>query len=333
MTDVLRIGGVEIRPGERGSVSLPVARLHTSTELTMPVRVIRGIKPGPTLFVCAAIHGDEINGVEIIRRILRLKGLAKMSGTLILVPVVNVFGFIAHSRYLPDRRDLNRSFPGSEKGTLAARLADLFMKEVFSKSTHGIDLHTGSRSRSNFPNTRARFDDKAGKEMAVAFGAPVVLDAPLRPGSLRQAVSELKIPIMVYEGGEDLRFDEVAIKAGVRGVRSVMRFIGMLPGEPSSVQPFLAESSRWVRAPVGGIFRASARLGQRVQKGDQLGVVADPLGDQEAPVEASVAGIIIGANMLPLVNEGGQLFHIAKVGPREPGDEDPVAELLEEMGR
>lgn len=329
--DILEIGGVRVAPGERVSISLPVARLHTSTELTMPVRVVRGKSEGPTLFVCAAIHGDEINGVEIIRRLLRLKSLNRLRGTLIAVPVVNVFGFVAHSRYLPDRRDLNRSFPGAETGTLAGRLADLFMKEIVAKSTHGIDLHTGSRRRTNLPHVRTRFEDRESKRLAVAFGAPVVLNSSLREGSLREAATRANLPLIVYEGGEDLRFDEWAIRSGLRGVRSVMRTLGMIPGEPKPSRPFLAKGSRWVRAPMGGIFRAGTTLGARVKRGQRLGTISEPFSENEIEVTSASAGIVIGANMLPLVNEGDQLYHVAQVSPLQPGEEDPVAELLAEL--
>jgi len=296
----------------------------------MPVRVVRGRSEGPILFLSAAIHGDEINGVEIIRRILRLKSLAKLRGTLIAVPVVNVFGFLAHSRYLPDRRDLNRSFPGLQRGTLAARVADIFMREIVEKSTHGIDLHTGSKRRANLPHVRVRFEDRESKRLAIAFGAPVVLNAACRKGSLREAVTAAGMPFIVYEGGEDLRFDEWAIRSGLRGIKEVMHSLGMLPGEPSEKRPFLAKSSKWVRAPGGGIFRSATPIGARVRRGQIVGSIGDPFGENQLEVHAPTSGIVIGKNMLPLVNEGDQLYHVARVKAR-PDDEDPVAELLAEL--
>ncbi len=333
MTDPFEIGGVHVAPGERASIALPVARLHTSTELTMPIRVVRGRTDGPALFVSAAIHGDEINGVEIIRRLLRLKSLAKLRGTLIAVPVVNVFGFVAHSRYLPDRRDLNRSFPGFLGGTLAARLAELFMREVVAKSTHGIDLHTGSGRRTNLPHVRVRFEDRESKRLAIAFGAPVVLNAACRRGSLREAVTESGKPFILYEGGEDLRFDEWAIRSGLKGVKDVMQTLGMLPGEPVEKRPFLAKSSRWVRAPAGGIFRSATTIGTRVRRGQKVGTIGDPFGENQIDVLAPASGVVIGANMLPLVNEGDQLYHVARIKAPGPNDEDPVAELFGELTR
>jgi predicted deacylase len=314
MPQTLQIGGVKVSPGQRVTVDLPVARLYTHTEMTMPVQVIRGKKPGPHLFVSAAVHGDEINGVEIIRRFLKLKLLKQLRGALIAVPVVNVFGFISRSRYLPDRRDLNRLFPGSEKGSLAGRLADLFMKEVVANCTHGIDLHTGSNHRFNLPQIRAYLDDPETERLAWAFGAPVVLDANLRDGSLRQAVAEQGIPMLLYEGGEALRFSEVAIRIGLRGVVSVMRAIGMLPASrrrKSDFEPAVARSSTWVRAPEGGILRVNTSLGTRVFKGQIVGVIADLFGENEIKVLSPTRGIIISRLNQPLVNEGDALFHIA----------------------
>ena len=191
----ITIGGTVIGPGERRGLSLPVGMLHTHVPVDMPVWVINGRRPGPRLFISAAIHGDELNGIEIIRRI-RARPLAGLRGTLLLVPVVNVFGLLHHARYLPDRRDLNRSFPGSERGSLAARLAHQFMTEIVARCTHGVDLHTGAIHRSNLPQVRAQLDDPETRRLALAFGAPVVLDSRLRDGSLREAAAEKGIPTL-----------------------------------------------------------------------------------------------------------------------------------------
>jgi len=312
----LTINGVAVASGSRSTIDLPIAPLYTHAPLTMPVHVIRGRKAGPSLFVSAAIHGDEINGVEIIRRLLRLAALKRLRGTLIAVPIVNIHGFVSQSRYLPDRRDLNRSFPGSEKGSLAARLAHIFMNEIVGNCTHGIDLHTGALHRDNLPQIRANMDDPDTAALASAFGVPVILNANLRDGSLREAAAENGIPMLLYEGGEALRFDEVPIRAGVRGIVNVMRELDMLPAaerrKRSHREPVVARSSSWVRAPISGILRRTARLGGRVGKDQPIGVISDPFGGVEVEVLAPYSGVVIGCTNLPLANEGEALFHVAR---------------------
>ena len=312
----LKINGTTFSPGTSTTIDLPVGRLYTHAPVTMPVHVVKGKKSGPRLFVSAAIHGDEINGVEIIRRLLKLPALKRLKGTIIAVPIVNVHGLINHSRYLPDRRDLNRSFPGTEKGSIAARLAYLFMQEIVSQSTHGIDLHTGAIHRDNLPQIRANLDDEETEKLARAFNVPVIISSNLRDGSLREAAAEYGIPMLLYEAGEALRFDEVSIRAGVKGIINVMRTLEMLPASRSKkykqIDPMVARSSSWVRAPDSGILRAMVALGSRVKKDTLLGVVSDPFGSTESSVISGYNGIVIGRTKLPLVNEGDALFHIAR---------------------
>jgi len=313
------IGGTAVPLGESRSIDLPVSRLVTHTEMTMPVRVVRGAREGPSLFVCAAVHGDEICGVEIIRRLLSHKALTELTGTIIAVPVVNVFGFIAHSRYLPDRRDLNRMFPGSERGSLAARLAHLFMSEVVANATHGIDIHTGALHRANLPHVRVRSQTAETWKLAEVFGVPLVLQSDLRDGSLREAVAQMGKPVLMFEAGEALRFDEWAIKAGLSGVLNVMVHLGMIGPEHASRTldrpPVYAESSTWVRAQESGIVHSECALGATVQKGERLATVGDPFGENEIDVVAPCDGIVVGRSNIPLVYEGDALFHIARVTP------------------
>jgi len=328
----LTIGGVEIKPGSRQSVELRLPLLYTHTPVVMSVHVARGRRNGPRLFVAAAVHGDEINGVEIIRRLLRAPALRHLRGTLITVPVVNVYGFVRQSRYLPDRRDLNRSFPGSDKGSLAARLANAFLEEVVTKADYGIDLHTGAVHRENLPQIRASFDSSGQVErLAKAFGSPVILNADMRDGSLREAAQQRGVPVLIYEGGEALRFDEMVIRAGVRGVIGVMRELGMLRSSARTrrarrPEPVVARSSQWVRAPQSGILRAAKALGAWVVRHEVLGWIADPLGDNEMEVTAPIEGVIIGKVNLPLVNEGEALYHIARFG-----ETDAAAEVVEQF--
>ncbi|QDU68039.1 succinylglutamate desuccinylase/aspartoacylase family protein [Engelhardtia mirabilis] len=309
----LVLNGIEIPKGTRRTLSLPVARRYTAGEVSLPVCVIHGRRPGPRLFVSAAIHGDEINGVEIVRRLLKRQLLPKLRGALIAVPVVNVYGFVEQTRYLPDRRDLNRCFPGSAKGSLASRLANTFLQEVAKKATHGIDLHTGSLHRTNLPQVRASLDVPGSEALARSFGAPVILDSAIREGSLRESVGELGVPMIIYEAGEALRFDELAIKAGLRGVLSVMRDLGMLPAvkqKSRRVEPFVAHGSSWVRAPESGILVTKLQLGARVARGQWLGTISDPLAEEEEPIISPTDGVLIGRTNLPLVNEGDAVFHI-----------------------
>lgn len=316
----LVIGGTTVQPGERRRIEIPVAQPYGPTRLTLPAVVAHGRKPGPRLFVSAAVHGDEINGVEIIRRVLRSPRLRRLRGTLIAVPIVNLYGFMQQTRYLPDRRDLNRSFPGSERGSLAGRLAEVFMREVVANSTHGIDLHTAAVHRSNLPQIRACLDDASTRQLAEAFGVPVVIDANVRDGSLRQAVLERQIPMLLYEAGEALRFSEIAIRAGVRGVLSVMVELGLIDPSrkaPSRVLPVVAKSTLWIRAEEGGILRIRTRLGAHVDRGEVLAVVSDPLGDGEVKVFSPTSGIVVGRTELPLVNEGDALFHIASFSGKQ----------------
>ena len=330
MQEPISIAGIEIRAGQSRTIDIPFARLYTHTDMTMPVHVIHGRKPGPRLFVSAAIHGDEINGVEIIRRLLKLRLLNKLRGTLIAIPVVNAYGFINHNRYLPDGRDLNRFFPGNIKGSLTSQLASLFMDEIVSKCTHGIDMHTGSRHRDNLPQIRADFSVEENEALASAFGAPVVIDARIRDGSLREAASEMKIPLLLYEGGEALRFSDMVIKMGIKGIISVMRSIGSLPPvvpRKKPIEPLLARSTKWTRAPISGIVQSVMKLGTKVEKGDIVAVIGDPFGESEEKVLASSSGVLIGRLNLPLVHRGDAIFNIASVDM--PEDMENALEIID----
>lgn len=328
MPDDLVINKQTIQTNCKVIIDLPLPPLYGLTPMTMPIHVIRGKKPGPRLFVSAAIHGDELNGVEIVRRLLKQPALKRLRGTLIAIPMVNVYGVVHHSRYLPDRRDLNRSFPGSAKGSLAARLADLFMHEIVAQCSHGIDLHTGAIHRSNLPQIRANLDDAETLALAQAFNVPVLLNANLRDGSLRESAAEQGIPMLLYEGGEALRFDEVCIRAGLQGILHVMRHLGMIAArrKPRKAikEPYVAKSSNWVRAPASGIFRTIKPLGSHIDKNEVLGIISDPTSNTETEVISPHTGLIIGRTEIPLVYEGEALYHIAKFE-----DHEGVAEQVE----
>ncbi len=327
------IGDVTIKPGERQVVDIPVAPMYTHDDLSISLQVVRGKQPGPTLFISAAIHGDEINGVEIIRRLLQHRALKNLHGTLLAIPIVNVYGFLNHTRYLPDGRDLNRSFPGSDKGSLTGRVAHAFVQEIVKKCTHGIDLHTGARHRSNYPQIRADLDDPETRRMTEAFGVPLAINAKIRDGSLRECAADYGVPVLLYEAGEALRFEEMYINAGVNGIINVMRCIGMLRKSRSKkplASPIISDKTSWVRAPASGILRTLVPLGDMVTQGQTLALVADPLGTTETAIIAPDDGMVIGRTNLPLVYEGDATFHIAQYGHKIATAEKQVEQFHED---
>jgi predicted deacylase len=307
------IGSVRVRAGSAKEVELPITRLVTGADVSLPVHVVHGREEGPVVWVNAAIHGDEVVGVEVVRRVLAPLSAKTLRGTLVAVPVVNVLGFMTGDRYLPDRRDLNRTFPGSARGSLASRIAHLFMTEVVAKCEVGIDLHSAADRRTNLPQIRADLDDPRTRELAEAFGAPVMLHARIRDGSLRQAARDEGATVLLYEGGEAWRFDDFAIDAGVVGVRRVLGALGMIdppadqPGQPSEE----CRASGWVRARGTGILHLEVQLGQRVEEGQRLGGLSDTFGRRVRLVHADRSGIVIGLSRAPLVNSGDAIVHIA----------------------
>lgn len=336
----LTIGGHDIPLGKTVQIELPVVRLYTDTDICMPVHVIRARKPGPTMFVSAAVHGDELNGIEIIRRLIKQKNLRLRCGSLLLVPMVNVYGVLNQSRYMPDRRDLNRCFPGSPKGSLAGIVANKFLKEIVSHCEYGIDLHTGAIHRSNYPQIRANLKDPETLVLAESFGVPVMLNSNLRDGSLRQAAVELNTKVLLYEAGQALRFDELSIRAGVRGIQNVLAMLAMTSTKTgkagakpapkpkrASVKPFVANTSTWTRAGVSGIVNNVRSLGDQVQKGDLLAKIGDPFGATFDSVRAPRSGIIIGKQNIPLVQEGDAMFHIAYFSE----EDEEIAQNIEKM--
>lgn len=310
------MGPAQVEAGTRRTVHLPVSTLSDQTPVTLSAHVIHGRTDGPTVFVSAGIHGDEVIGIEIVRRLLSTPNLRTLKGTLIVVPIVNSFGFINRSRYLPDRRDLNRSFPGSEAGSLASRLADLFVTEVVTRADLGIDLHSAAIHRTNYPQIRVSPGSTRTRELAEVFGAPVIMESAIREGSLRSAAAELGTEVLLYEAGEGLRFDELSVRAGHTGILRVLRYMGMIPGKgiaKAKAVPQFCASSKWHRAPKGGLLRAFRSDGELVRTGELLGYVSDPFGENDAEILAECDGIIVGRAVMPVVNEGDALFHIARV--------------------
>lgn len=294
-----------------------MSRLVTGAEVTLPVLVLHGRRPGPTMWIDAALHGDEVCGVEIIRRVLKQLKPASMRGTVIAIPIVNIYGFMNSDRYLPDRRDLNRCFPGSARGSLGSQIAHLMMTEIVARCDVGIDLHTGSDHRSNLPQIRADLDDVATSELARVFGAPIMIHAQTRDGSLRQAARDVGARVLLYEGGEAWRFDEEAIAAGVAGVLRVLNHIGIttadLNGDSDSGNARESRKTKWVRATRSGVLRIDVALGSDVKRGERLGAIYNSFGREQSRVRAPATGVMIGRSESPLINRGDAVAHIAEI--------------------
>lgn len=308
------IAGTQVGAGSQTLVEIRVARLATGTWLHLSVAVVHGSRPGPTIWLSAAVHGDELNGIAIVRGVLQDLDPNSVCGTLLAVPIVNAFGLINESRFLPDRRDLNRSFPGSKRGSLASQLAHLFMQQIVTRCSLGIDFHTGSQGRTNLPQLRCDIDDPALRRLAEVFAPPAIVHAQTLPGSLRAASARLGIPSLLYEAGEDKRFDSAAIEVGTAGVLRVMRHLKMIENGPDGKPPvpLVARKTLWVRARRGGMCQMSVALGQQVTKGQRVATVFHTLARGDIAVRARTSGLIIGLLNHALVNRGEAIAHIAE---------------------
>jgi predicted deacylase len=317
------INGQVIIPGTRQRIEIPVARLPTETWLSLPLEVVHGKKIGPNLWLSAAVHGDELNGVEIIRQVLDRLDAAELRGTVIAAPIVNVFGFIQQSRYLPDRRDLNRAFPGSKNGSLAGRLAHLFMTEVVNRCDYGIDLHTGSNHRTNLPQIRANLRDEETNRCAEAFMPNVMMHSETRDGSLREAATELGKHVLLYEAGEPLRFDDFAIRRGIDGVLRVMAALKMRTSRPKrpKQEPWRVSKSSWVRARRSGMMRMIVKLGDHVAAKQELAIIADAFGSSSKSITSPFEGLVIGHTNNPFVQQGDAVVHVARLDGEPPAME------------
>ena len=312
--DLLYLNDLAIKPGERVLTRLVISKLPSGTVIDVPVHVIRSLKPGPVLLLMAGMHGDEVNGIETIRRLLRRNLLQPTRGTIIAIPILNIYGFLNFSREVPDGKDVNRSFPGHPRGSLASRVAHRFMREIMPLVDVGIDFHTGGAARANYPQLRAVLgEDKVTDGLAEAFAAPFTLHARLRAGSLRATAHALGKSIIVYETGESLRLDEPGIEEAIAGTLRVLRHLGMSATEgPAVARPsIVCHRHRWLRARYAGLFRALVKLGDFVEKGQLYGSISDPYGLQSVRLESPMSGYVIGFNHMPVVNQGDALMHLA----------------------
>ncbi|KAA3439704.1 succinylglutamate desuccinylase/aspartoacylase family protein [Rufibacter hautae] len=305
------INDIPIYPGDSKLIRLDISRLPSGTEINIPIHVFRAQEPGPVLLLMAGMHGDEVNGIETIRRMIRRKLLTPQRGTVLAIPILNIYGFLNFSREVPDGKDVNRSFPGNSKGSLASRVAARFTKEILPLIDYGIDFHTGGQSKSNFPQIRCRLEDGESDVLAKAFGAPFVLNSNYRLGSLRKEAAVMGKTIIVYETGESLRFDEQGIIMAMEGTQRVMHHLDMAERMVPASQPsVICHHTTWIRAPRAGLFRSFVKNGQEVSRGQQVGAVSDPYGAATHPITTPVAGHVVGLNHMPVVNQGDAILHI-----------------------
>ncbi len=308
---VVKIAGQEIHPGESKEIDIKIARLPSHTQIDTPIFIHRALEDGPVLALMAGMHGDEINGVEIVRRIIDSDLNRAKRGTVVCMPIVNVYGFLNYSREVPDGKDINRSFPGNRSGSLASRVAYHLMKEVIPYIDCGIDFHTGGASRTNYPQVRCVMANEKSAELAAAFQAPFTINSPFRPKSLRQAANKKGKNIIVYEGGESLRFDTHAIEAGLAGALRLMQHLKMIDWAPEATEENkIIWNSTWVRARTAGLFQANIRCGQIVEKNQWLGTITDPFGEFKEQIKAPATGYVVGLNNTPVINAGDALLHI-----------------------
>jgi predicted deacylase len=305
------IAGHDIQPGESKEININIARLPSHTQIDTPIYVYRSNQDGPVLALMAGMHGDEINGMEIVRRILDQDLHRVKRGTVVCMPITNVYGFLNFSRDVPDGKDVNRSFPGSKTGSLASRVAYNLTHQIIPFIDFGIDFHTGGAMRTNYPQVRAMLNNAVNQELAHAFSAPFTIDSPFRPNSLRKEASKKGKNIIVYEAGESLRFDQHGIDEGISGALRLMRHLKMIDEAPEPKEENrIIFSTSWIRAKHAGLFQPSIQSGQLVHKGESVGTITDPFGEFKEQVKATETAYVIGLNNSPVVNAGDALMHL-----------------------
>jgi len=308
----LRVAGQVIEPGRTYDLHLDYSQSYTGISISVPVRVVAAKKPGPVVFLCATVHGDELNGIGIIREVLFEKRLELERGTVIAMPVVNVLGLESHTRYLPDRRDLNRCFPGSARGSLSSRLAHLIFNEVVRHCHCVLDFHTAALRRTNYPNVRADLDDPAVRRLARAFGCELIVHSKGAEGSLRRVAVERGIPTVVLEAGEVWKIEPGVVAIGARGALNVLKCLGMLKGRIKKPgHQIEIRKSVWVRAERGGILNFHTLPGALVRTGQRLATNYTLFGESQNQLKAPADGVVLGMTTMPAVKPGEPVFHIA----------------------
>lgn len=310
----ITIQGIKIKAGEKANIEIPIAKLPTHTLIDLPVFIRSSLHEGPVVLISGGVHGDEINGIATAKKLLEAfdEELDLIRGAVIVIPLVNIYGFLSNSRTFPDGRDLNRSFPGSKKGSLASRIAYILSEEIMPLVDFGIDFHTGGRMISNHPQIRVDFKDKVGVELAKAFGTHYVVHSKHIDKSFRKTAYKSKKHVMVYEGGESMRLDDYAIEEGITGTKRLLHHLEMIHSPQVSQNTLVLKNSTWIRAKASGIFSCSVRLGDYVRKGEVLAHISDPYGQVVVPIKASISGHLIGVNNNPVVNVGDALLHVGE---------------------
>lgn len=312
MPDIISINGEKIAPGQDKQIYLSIARLPTYTTIDLPVRVIRAEKSGPVVLLSGGLHGDEINGIEIVRRLISGNNLKLTAGTVIAIPLMNVYGFIQNVRGVPDGKDINRSFPGTKNGSLAKLVAYNIMHRIIPIIDYGIDFHTGGASRANYPQIRCLIDNAKNLELAKSFAPPVILHSGLINKSFRRAAHNKGKQVLVYETGESLRLDDYGIDLAVDGTKRFLYHLGMRSTKPeSSVTPEIYSKSSWMRARNAGIFNSNIELGDKITPKQIVGRITDPYGNENFKVISKLEGQVIGLNNSPVVHKGDALLHVA----------------------
>lgn len=309
----IQICNATIHPGEEANLALPLPEQYSCAPLYMPIKVMHGKTKGPCLLLFSTLNGNELNGIEIVNRVMEETNAQQISGTIIAIPVLNVYGLTHFPESLPSHDVLEECFPGSETGTYGERFAHLFTQEILRKADYCVELQTGGLNHNILPQVYCNFHNTATKNLAKAFNAPVITDVSLEGNKLRQITENLDIPLLVYQAGEAMRFDENAITVGYNGVMNTMRYIDILPKKPiQEVKPIFSQNENWVAAHRGGILHTEFSLGQVVKKGEVIGKITDPFGAGESEkLKAPKDGIIVGINMTPLVHEGLPIFKFA----------------------
>lgn len=307
----LKIAGIDIGPGEFREIDINIARLPSHTVIDTPLYVYVAAQPGPVLGLMAGMHGDEINGMEIVRRIIDGGFHLVKKGAVVCMPVINVYGFLNYSREVPDGKDINRSFPGSKKGSLASRVAWHMTHDVIPVIDYGIDFHTGGAMRTNYPQVRCVLNNETNARLAAAFAAPFSIDSGFRPNSLRQTAARKGKSVIVYEGGESVRLDQKAIEEGVEGTLRVMHHLEMIDWSPPFKEKTrIIRDTEWIRSKHAGLFHCLVESGTEIQKDQIVGTITDPFGEFKETIFSELSGHIIGLNNNPVVNAGDALIHV-----------------------